>query len=138
MQDQPTKIQLLDAVRAFLLKDLSPAIEDRGLRFRVLIAANLLNVVGSELGAEDAHFDAEIRRLAELMPDAVDLNDAKLVTSASRLDAIRTLNETLVERIRAGAFEGDAAGELWAHAKATLVEKLSVVNPRFDPQAEIP
>ena len=52
MQDIPDKATLLASVRRFLKADLAAGIADPGLRFRVLIAANLLGVVERELGLE--------------------------------------------------------------------------------------
>lgn len=132
MQDRPTHVELLDAVRAFLAADLAPAVTDRGLRFRVLIAANLLDVVTAELGAADGHFEAEVERLGALMPDVVDDQVLERSTAAGRRQILEVYERALVERIRAGSGDPSEDPALWAHVRQTLVEKLSVVNPRFD------
>ena len=46
MQDRPDLPALLAAVARFLQKDVQPQIADKGLGFRVLIAAHLCGVIG--------------------------------------------------------------------------------------------
>lgn len=126
MQDIPDKATLLAAVRRFLKADLAAVIPDPALRFRVLIAANLLGVVERELGHEQAHHAAEVGRLVALLQDA----DAEMLLGlqgdAARREALGPLYERLLE--------GDSADPdaVFDHVKATLAEKLAVVNPRFD------
>ncbi|HJW68877.1 MAG TPA: DUF6285 domain-containing protein [Candidatus Binatia bacterium] len=48
MQDRPTVLELLAAVRGFLEDDLGPVLEGRR-RFHALVAANVLRIVEREL-----------------------------------------------------------------------------------------
>lgn len=126
MQDIPDKATLINAVRRFLKEDLATVVSDPGLRFRVLIAANLLGVVAREMTLEHAHHDAEVTRLAELLAD-LDADALKAVQGdAPRRAALAPLYASLLQ----GEGQGDEA--LFKHIKATLAEKLAVINPRFD------
>lgn len=120
MQDPPQWQELLSAVQAQLEDEVIPNIQDPGIRFRTLIAANLLRIVQREhqLGSEQAQ--AEQRRLLDLLgaePGAADLPE---------------LTSRLLERVRAGEFDHDPARQqLMAHLKATAIERLRIANPRF-------
>ncbi|MGM0575063.1 MAG: DUF6285 domain-containing protein [Myxococcota bacterium] len=127
MQDRPDRETLLQAVRDLLKGSVIPAIEDPALRFRVLVAVNVLGVVRRELRAEDAHWAEEIARLADLLGD--DAPDPAICGAEARRDALEAAHARLVQRLEAGDVDEDAAT---AHVRRTLAEKLSVVNPRFD------
>lgn len=131
MQDIPDKVTLLAAVRRFMKADLSGAVQDPGLRFRLLIAANVLGVVERELKLEHQHHDAEVGRLAQLLEGLDTESLLKPQGDAERRAALRPHYEAL---LKSDALEESA---LFEHLKATLAEKLSVVNPRFDLSATI-
>jgi len=59
MQDRPDSGELIDAVTRFIEQELLPTISDPRLRFRALIAANVLAVVSREL-AQGAHTFARV------------------------------------------------------------------------------
>ncbi len=127
MQDRPTAIELLGAVRTFLESELIPSLEGRK-RFHTLVAANVLAIVERELAGEEASLLAEWTGLAKLL--GVDTDPP------SRLEALRAnvreMTSGLVDRIRAGdADDGDYARSVRAHVRATVVEKLRVANPRY-------
>ncbi|MCP4805274.1 MAG: hypothetical protein GY884_07985, partial [Proteobacteria bacterium] len=67
MQDIPDKTLLLQAVSAFLLHDVGPAIESRSLSFRLRIAAHLLMAIGAELEHEEVHDRMQLQRLQEVL-----------------------------------------------------------------------
>ena len=123
MQDIPDKSTLLAAVRRFLKADLAGAVTDPALRFRVLIAANLLGVIERELALEGAHHTAEVERLG-------DLTDVEGLLSLDGDDARRAGLAAAYQELLAD--EGADEAALFAHVKATLAEKLAVINPRFD------
>ncbi len=126
MQDIPDKSALLGAVRRFLKDDLLPVVPDPSLRYRVLVALSLLGVVERELALGDGHYADEIGRLAELL-EAAEVDDLSALQSD---DARRAALTPIYERLLADdATDQDA---LFAHVKATLADKLAVVNPRFD------
>jgi len=132
MQDRPDKEVLLDALANFLLTQVKPAIQDPGLSFRVLIAANLAVVTASEIRGEETQDAAELKRLVELL--------GSTATPSGRSEmhaAIRGLNRELTEKLRAGSLSADQFAQATAHVRQTLLEKLAVNNPRFDISAEI-
>lgn len=61
---KPDAADLCDAVALFLSKELTPAIGDRRLAFRVRIAAYLVSMVGREIRADLPEQDLEALVLA--------------------------------------------------------------------------
>ena len=129
MQDHPSKMALLTGVARFLAADLAPEVEDRDLRFRVRIAAWLVQQVALELAFDEQQDTAELERLCALLGEEV----PGAAPTSVRHERLRELNGRLVERIRAG--EVDEA--LFDHVTQTLKEKLAVVQPRFDTRLEV-
>ncbi|MDG1480311.1 MAG: DUF6285 domain-containing protein [Myxococcota bacterium] len=110
MQYLPQKQTLMEAVVVFLASQVAPAVDDPGLRFRVKIAAHLLQVVYRELQLSDAHTATEQARLMQLtgllegdvhsLREAVDTLIADPATPPDVLDAIRAaLMEGLAAQI---------------------------------------
>jgi len=128
VQDRPTAIELLTAVREFIEHDVVPGLDGRK-RFHALVAANVIAVVTRELEEEETLLVGEWRRLRDL----VQLDDAAPPGRLSGLRAaVRALNERLVERIRAGdADAGSFADAVRAHVRTTVAEKLRVANPKM-------
>ena len=62
MQDRPTALELLAAVRSFLEDDLVTVLEGRR-RFHALVAANVLGIVERELAGEAMLQDIEERQV---------------------------------------------------------------------------
>jgi hypothetical protein len=128
MQDRPSVLELLRAVREFLEDDLVPTLEGRR-RFHALVAGNVLAIVERELQGEEEQLGRQWDRLAELF--ALDRAARPAAVSALRA-TVRDLETRLVERIRAGEADvGDFAGRVRAHVRAAVVEKLAVANPRY-------
>jgi hypothetical protein len=128
MQYQPDAPALLEAVRELISGELLPVIEDRGLRFKALIAANVLAIVERELRGGEALLDAEIGRLRKLL----EMEGEPPVSLAARQAHAHELNEALCRLIRAGgADEGEQAERVRDHVHRALVEQLEVNNPRF-------
>jgi hypothetical protein len=128
MQDRPTALELLDAVRTFLEDDVVPALEGRR-RFHALVAANVLAIVRREWEGEEAALLREWEELRTLLghePSAPPARDAAL------RDEVRELTGELGERIRKGeADAGPWRDAVRAHVRRQIVEKLRVANPRF-------
>ncbi len=120
MQNRPDKQVILGGVAALLKTQVLPAIEDRGLAFRVRIAAWLLGVVERELSHEQAHDAAEL---------------AGLVAPLGEGD-IGQLNAALAEEIRAGELSEERRAAITEHLLASLRDRLAVAQPRFDTAME--
>jgi len=128
MQERPEPRAVLEALSRFLLEELHPAVPDKRLAFRVLIAAHLASTLAAELDERPSHAAAELERLEALLPDV------EAPTGDTRA-ALRTLNAALVERLGRGRLPDDAA--LRSHLRATLADALRVFSPRFDLSPDI-
>ena len=128
MQSQPTLSQLLEAVRELLTDDLIPTIQDGGLRFKALIAANILAIGERELASGEAAMDAELARLHNLLAT----DDEPPTRLYDKRAAILSANRHLAQRIRSGeADEGMVGAEVRNHVRQTLIDQLRVANPKF-------
>ncbi len=128
MQDRPTALELLEAVRAFLEDDVLPVLDARR-RFHARVAANVLRIIGRELAGEEATLTAEWRQLEALLGRETTAPPAGREVLRA---AVRELTTELAERIRRGdADAGSFAGAVRAHARETVCEKLRVANPRY-------
>jgi hypothetical protein len=124
MQEKPDRLELLSAIAEFLMNEVRPAISDARLSFRVLIAANLAQIVAGELRAEPQHEAAARERLRALLPD---------VTAGDP----RAIERELAARLRDGRISGEALERARALVRDTLRDQLSVNNPLFDTRAEV-
>lgn len=116
LHDRPTAVELIDAVRDYLLREVIPATDDPRAKFRARIAANVLAIVEREMtfAGEDARAEA------------------------ARLDALGIVGDTdgarrreLTRQIRAGAWDAQPRlGDALAYARAATRAKLRVANPR--------
>ena len=133
MQDRPAATELLAAVRQFLRDEVAPALGDPRLRFRALIAANVVGIVERELAGEEARLLAEWERLAALLGAG---RSPTAEPSPAPLDELRAAIDArkreLCERIQAGeANEGPWRREVLAYVRWSVEEKLRVANPRY-------
>ena len=127
MQDRPTALELLDAVRAFLEDEVVPALAGRR-RFHARVAANLLAIVGRELAGEELALGAEWASLVSLLGRPPGAPPAGRQALAA---AVRQATAELGERIRRGqADAGPFADAVRAHVRRTVRAKLAVANPR--------
>ena len=126
MQDRPTCNELLDAVREFIETDVVTELEGRK-KFHARVAANVLAIVGRELQQEGDQLAREWRRLDALLGSAPLPADPRAAK-----EALPSRNEELSEKIRSGEADGGAfRGEVLAHLRATVREKLEIANPRM-------
>jgi hypothetical protein len=123
MQDRPTAVELLAAVRHFLEHDIMPGLEGRR-RFHTLVATNVLSIVERELTHEEEDLRAEWTRLSQLLATG----DAPTSLQTLRA-AVRTLTQRLAEEIRDGKRDDDAS--VRDHLRKTTEEKLRIANPRM-------
>lgn len=131
MQDRPSANELLAAVREFVLGEVVPTLGDQRLRFRALIAANVLGVVERELAGEEERLRAEWRHLVALQPRAVHGEVAPPTTLDETRADIDARKRALCARIRAGeADDGPWRVDVLDYARWSVEEKLRVSNPR--------
>ncbi|HEY3231509.1 MAG TPA: DUF6285 domain-containing protein [Roseiflexaceae bacterium] len=131
MQDQPSALELIAAVREYLQNEIVPALDDHRLRFRTLVAANVLGIVERELPQEAALLREEWIRLVAL-DDPLHPAVAVPADLAALREDVRARSATLCERIRAGeADEGPWRAAVFAHARRCVEEKLRVNNPKY-------
>lgn len=103
-------------IRAVLL----PGIADPGLRFRTLVAANVLAIAERELELAPAQREAERRRLRTLLSDK------------AQSQSLEALSDRLLQRVAAGDYDqGTDRRALLEHLKRTAVEKLEIANPKL-------
>ncbi|MEW5848012.1 MAG: DUF6285 domain-containing protein [Myxococcota bacterium] len=136
MQQRPDPSTLLDAVCSFLLTEVAPKIDDKALSFRVMIAANLANIVSQELRTDEKRLSDELQRLQAILPDVTG-DASQLRTRAERLAALDTLNRALARGLRERHFSGAQMDTILEHVRVTTLETLAVTNPRFDASDEI-
>lgn len=127
MGDQPTKVELLRAVRRFLDEELIPGLEGVH-RFHARVASNALGIVAREIELEAAHLRAQLDRARELLARSEEPSEdlARLDETVTRLEA------ELCARIREGAADDPTyRRRLLDHLRKTTQERLAVANPRY-------
>lgn len=127
MQDRPTALELLRAVRDFLGEEVVPIITDPRLKYHLLIVLNVLRIVEREVPDEEARLRAELDALRELL----DLPRVLPSTDPVRLrQQVLEANQELCERIRRGVADaGPWRERVIPHVRATVEEKLRINNP---------
>jgi hypothetical protein len=106
--DVPTAAQLVESVREWLERDVSPATDGR-LRFHTRVAINVLSMVERELELGDGQALAHGARLAQLgMAD----------------------DEELAAAIRSGDLD-DRLDEVRSLLRDAVADKLAVANPKY-------
>jgi hypothetical protein len=130
MQDRPTAIELLAAVRRLLVDELVPALDGTS-RFHARVAANVVGIVERELHEGEAQLREEWRRLAALLrPEGA--VDGPPPEAAALAAAVAALTTELAGRVRAGDADGGPfRTAVLAHLRATTAEKLRIANPRY-------
>lgn len=124
MQDRPSARELIDAVAQFLNAEVVPAANDPRLKFRALVAANVLGIVSRELEAGEEQMRAEWHRLNALMGGDAPAEDVR--------DEVDVMTRALCVRIREGkADRGELHDAVFAHVERTVIEKLQIANPRY-------
>lgn len=127
MGDRPTKLELLEAVKGFLERELLPTL-DGVRRFHTLVSANALGIVAREIALEGEQLRARHARLAHLL----ERDDVPPADPAELATAVEELERALCERIRAGiADAGPGRAAVLAHLWTTTRERLAVSNPAY-------
>ena len=132
MQDRPTELELVEAVAQFLEDEVIPVTTDSRLRFRLLIAINVLKIVERELTAGEAPLKLEWQQLVSLLGRPA--QEPPLSVPALRV-ALQELNQELCRRIRAGETDGRWGEAVFDHVYQVEIEKLRITNPRYLPES---
>ena len=114
MQDRPTAVELLEAVREFLDQDVMPAVEGR-VRFHTRVAVNALGMLERELRLGPELAAGERARLGAVLGHDADLD---------------TLTAELASRIRDGSLD-DRGDDVIAAVRDSVRAKLLVSNPDY-------
>ena len=127
MPDRPTKLELLEAVRGFLERELIPELEGVQ-RFHARAAAKVLGIVSREIELEEPAFRRQHRTLAALLGQSAP-EPAQLAEVAQ---GVERMERELTRRIRAG----DADNSPWretvlAALSAGVRERLASSTPAY-------
>jgi hypothetical protein len=114
VEDQPSAIELLQAVRSFIEDQAIPQLEGRAA-FHARVAANVLAIVEHGLALGPEQDAGEQERLEALLGTAGTLGE---------------LNRELCRRIRIGEMDLGSSG-LAEHLRETTLAKLAVDQPRY-------
>ena len=114
MQDQPTAIELVEAVADFIRNHAMPQLQGHAA-FHARVAANALDIVKRELEVAPTANAEEISRLKELL---------------GRDGNLEELNLELCNRIRSGQIALDDP-QLKDHLWKTTLTKLSIDQPNY-------
>ncbi|HVS28683.1 MAG TPA: DUF6285 domain-containing protein [Solirubrobacteraceae bacterium] len=134
MQDRPEAHELLEALAAFLLADLTPRVPSE-LRFQTLVAANCAAIAAREFKAGDDAVAHEALLLSELTDPG--RFDAGRDPKAWEIELLRDRDELHAQRvalasaIRAGEFD-DRWGQAVASLRQATAAKLAVAHPGYD------
>ena len=128
MQDRPSARELILAVRDHLKRHLIPEIEEPALRFRTLVAANVLDIVAREMAMAEAQLPQEWQWLARLL----DVSGEMPQDGRRQAAEIEGMKARLCRLIEEGAFDDPSRWEsLLDHCQQSVREKLVIANPRF-------
>ena len=127
MQDRPTALELLQAIRDLLEQEILPSLTDARLKYRTLIAINVLRMLEREVPEEEGRLRAELGALQELLdlPRTAPPADGALLRRR-----VLEANRELGERIRQGLADADPWRQrVLAHVRSAVEEKLRINNP---------
>lgn len=127
MMDRPSTLELIEAVRHFLEKELQPALSDARLRFQTLVAAHVLGIVERELPICEALLEEEALLLEQILGQPI----AAGQHGETQLLQVQRANAELCQRIRQGRYDDPSAMKvLWDQLRLLVLRKLEVANPR--------
>jgi hypothetical protein len=114
MQDRPTAVELLEAIREFLEQDVMLSVEGR-VQFHTRVAINALGMLERELRLGPELDAADRERLARLLGHDADLS---------------ALTSELAGRIRDGSLD-NRRDQVFAAVRESVRAKLLVSNPAY-------
>lgn len=126
MHDRPHAVEILQVVGDFLEQELLPELEGP-LRYRSLVALNLVRI----LGRESRHGTAALLRERDRLCNLLEVGSEDLVPG-SLSDQVEDLNQQLVSELE----RPDVSVEFETAAREALMaitkEKLAIVRPGYD------
>jgi hypothetical protein len=126
MQYKPENQDLIEAIAEFLRKDILTLVKDNDeLAYKTLVSWNMLNVVIRDLEKEELNLIKELERLSELLNLSLEIP----LTLKEKKEKVKELNQKLCELIKNQKIHKNHPS--WEHVKQTLIENLSISNPRF-------
>lgn len=125
MHSRPTGQELLDAVQQHLAERVIPTLTDPQLRFRTLVASNVLAIVGREIAQGEEAGWQEWAVLSALLGE----RRTQPNSHAKLLAEINDMNRQLAQQILAGQWDNDP--NLVLALKQQVAVKLDVSNPKF-------
>jgi len=133
MQDRPTVLELLDAVREFLENDVMASLTDPRLRYHLLIAVSVLRIVEREIPGEGERSGAELEALQALLGVPLEAPPADPGLLRQR---VLEANQELCERIRRGMGDsGPWRERVLSYVRAQVEAKLRINNPAELPES---
>ena len=130
MQDRPDKLSLLTAVAQLLSKQVAPAVEDRALRFRVLIAANVVGVVAREIATDGNGKATDLIYIDKRTRQEQRLRCRVLVLAASACESARILLNSKTSEFPNGV--ANSSGVVGRYLMDTVGYGLSGRIPSFE------
>ena len=125
MQDRPTALELLEAVRDFIEADVVPALEGPK-KFHARVAANVMNILSREWQLEESQLAAEWSSATALLGEPRELPAPRDELKAG----LKQLTEQLCDRIRSGEADAGAwRGEVLKHLRLVIRQKLEIASP---------
>jgi uncharacterized protein DUF6285 len=121
MMDQPSMLELVDAVRAFIEQRAMPELKGH-TAFHARVAANALGIVSRELKLGPPSGEEEKARLAALLGHDGPLDE---------------LNHELCQQIRAGAIGLETKG-LKEHLDLSTRDKVAIDQPSYSGLKQAP
>jgi len=114
MQDQPTPVELINAVAEFLRADVAPQLNTHSA-FKLRVGLNALDLVVRQLTLEASGDAAEVERLSTLL---------------GATGSLEELNRLLSARIANGEMDFETPG-LTDHVWKTTMDKLAIDQPNY-------
>jgi len=122
MNDRPTAVELVNAVRQYLESELLPTLTDARLKFQTLIAANVLSIAEREWQHEETDLSDELASYGELLelgdkPSTLEncerRRGRRMSGCANRFGAASTINRRDSRRWQATCGDSSNANYRW-------------------------
>ena len=140
MQDRPTAVELLATIGEFLDQDILPEVSG-GLRYRTLVALNLVSVLARELQAGDVPARREHQEMLALLGGPEPAGTSAPQDGTALQQSLLQLNDELQRRLMAPVLPDRAFLLDARHALERAVrDKLAINKPgyeRYDMAAEV-